>query len=314
MSRKLLSALRAFWLTPALPDFAAFLRLMLGSLALLQVVFLWPHLLELYGNYGLVQWAVVEETNSAWAPSIGKLALLLAELGLSSASSVYLAFGAYAASLVGLLIGYRTRAFSIAAWLLHGVTLNSGYFSLYGVDTMMHVLFFYLMFSPAGARWSLDARLGRTSPAPSVAARISLRMVQLHLCIIYLNTGLAKASGEQWWNGESIWRAVMQPQFNVVDFSWLAEHPAVPMVIGWSVLLVEAGYAVFVWIPRLRKPAVWATIAMHLGIALSMRLWLFSMLMIGFNLAAFGWATRVRVPATRREEAPTTVPVALAAS
>lgn len=310
MSRKLRAALRAFWLTPAAPDYAAFLRLMLGSLALLQVALLWPHLLELYGNYGLVQWAVVEETNSAWAPSIGKLALLLADLGLSSATTVYLAFGAYAASLVGLLVGYRTRAFSIAAWLLHGVTLNSGYFSLYGVDTMMHVLFFYLMFCPAGGKWSLDAALGRSSSAPSVGARLGLRLLQLHLCIIYLNTGLAKAAGEQWWNGEAIWRAVMQPQFNVLDFSWLAEHPVVPMVLGWSVLLVEAGYALFIWVPRLSRITLLATIAMHLGIALTMRLWLFSMVMIGFNLAAFGWAARA--PARRRVEQAAAAPVALA--
>lgn len=297
------AAARRFWLTPARPDFAAFLRLALATLALLQLAVLWPHLLELYGNYGLVQWAVVEVSNNAWVPSIGKVALVAADLGVDSATTVHVLFGLYGLALVGLLLGYRTRAFAVAAWLLHGVTLNSGFFSLYGVDTMMHILFFYLVFSPAGAKWSLDAHLGRGSAEPGAGARIALRLLQVHLCIIYLNTGLAKVAGEQWRSGEAIWRAVMQPQFNVFDFSWLPAHPLVAMVIAWSVLFIELGYAVLIWIPRLRRPTLWATIAMHAGIALSMRLWLFSMVMIAFNLTAFGWAALATRPVRAKSEA-----------
>ncbi len=285
------SAARRFWLTPAAPDAAAFLRLSLSLLALLQLVVLWPHLLELYGNYGLIQWAVVEASNNAWVPSIGKVALIAGDLGISSSTTVYVSFSLYGVSLVGLLLGYRTRWFAVAAWLTHAITLNSGFFSLYGVDTMMHILFFYLVFAPAGGKWSLDAYLGRTSAAPSAGARVALRLVQVHLCIIYLNTGLAKAAGAQWWNGEAIWRAVMQPQFRVADLGWLASHPQLAAVIGYSVLFIEVGYALFIWIPATRRPMLWATIAMHAGIALSMRLWLFAMVMIAFNLAAFGWAT-----------------------
>lgn len=296
------AAVRRFWVTPGSPDSAAFLRLALGMLALIQLAALWPHLLSLYGNFGFVQWALVEEGNNAWVPSIGKVALLLAEWGVSSTATVHLLFGLYGASLVGLLIGYRTRLFAVLAWLTHSITLNSGFFSLYGVDTMMHILFFYLVFSPAGARWSVDARLGRVSPLPTAGARIAQRLVQLHLCIIYLNTGLAKARGEQWWNGEAIWRAVMQPQFNVFDFSWLTAHPQLAAAIGWSVVLLELGYAALIWIPRARRPTLAAILLMHVGIAVTLQLWLFSAVMIAFNLAAFGWS----LPARQAAPAPRT--------
>jgi hypothetical protein len=245
---------------------------------------------------------VVETSNSAWVPSIGKLALVLGDRGVASTTTVYAVFGLYGASLLGLVIGYRTKLFAVLAWLGHAVTLNSGFFSLYGVDTMMHILFFYLVFSPAGARWSVDAYLVRVSPAPSSCARIAQRLIQLHLCIIYVNTGVAKAQGEQWWNGEAIWRTVMQPQFNAFDLSWLAAHPALAMVIGWSVLVVELGYTVFIWIPATRRPALAAAVVMHAGIAVTMQLWLFSLVMIAFNLAAFGWsraATRTAVERAR---------------
>lgn len=287
-------AVRRFWVTPASPDSAAFLRLALGVLALLQLAALWPHLLSLYGNFGFVQWTLVEEGNSAWVPSIGKVALLLADWGVASTTTVHLLFGLYGASLIGLLVGYRTRLFAGLAWITHSVTLNSGFFSLYGVDTMMHILFFYLVFSPAGARWSVDARLGRVSPSPTAGARIAQRLVQLHLCIIYLNTGIAKASGEQWWNGEAIWRAVMQPQFNVFDFSWLTAYPQIAAAIGWSVVLLELGYAALIWIPAARRPTLAAIVLMHVGIGVTLQLWLFSAVMIAFNLAAFGWSLPAR--------------------
>jgi hypothetical protein len=295
--RRLHGAARGFWLDPVTPEAAAFLRLALAALALVQLAVLWPHLLMLYGNFGFVQWAVVEASNNAWVPSIGKIALVLARCGIDSSTAVHLLFGLYGASLLVLLIGYRTRWFAVLAWLCHAVTLNSGFFSLYGVDTMMHILFFYLALSPAGAMWSLDARSGRTSAAPSSLARVAQRLLQGHLCIIYLNTGLAKASGEQWWSGEAIWRAVMQPQFNVFDFSWLTAHPTLAALLGWSVLAVELGYALFIWLPWTRRPTLFATIAMHVGIAVTMRLWLFSLVMIAFNLAAFGWRGRSAVAA-----------------
>lgn len=293
------AAVRRFWLTPAAPDSAAFLRLALAALALLQLVALWPHLLSLYGNFGFVQWTLVEEGNNVWVPSIGKVALVLGGWGVPSTTTVHLLFGLYGASLIGLLVGYRTRLFAVLAWITHSVTLNSGFFSLYGVDTMMHILFFYLVFSPAGARWSLDAHLGRTSPAPSAGARIAQRLVQLHLCIIYLNTGLAKARGDQWWNGEAIWRAVMQPQFNVFDFSWLTAHPEFTAVVGWSVVLLELGYAALIWIPATRRLTLASILLMHVGIAITLQLWLFSAVMIAFNVAAFGLSSPARRSARR---------------
>ncbi|MGE6757843.1 hypothetical protein ACQKGO_07540 [Corallococcus interemptor] len=104
--------------------------------------------------------------------------------------------------------------------------------SLHGVDTLLHVLFFCLVFMPSAGRWSLDARAGRVSTGPTSGARVALRTLQLHLCFISLDTGLAKAQGVQWWNGEALWRALMQPRFQSFDFSWLASYPLLAKV-GW---------------------------------------------------------------------------------
>jgi hypothetical protein len=141
---------------------------------------------------------------------------------------------------------------------------------------------------PVGASFSVDGWL-RGAPAPPTAGtRLSMRAFQLHLCIIYLNSGVAKIRGEQWWNGEAIWRALMNPEFGVRDFSWLARAPAVPMVLGWSTLLIEAGYAFLIWPRRTRPWWVAATVALHLGIGVTMGLWMFSLMMIVMTMSAFG--------------------------
>ncbi|MFP2923882.1 HTTM domain-containing protein [Pyxidicoccus sp. 3LG] len=303
------AAVRGFWLSPAAPDALAFLRIVVATIGLFQLVQLWPYLLELYGNSGFVQWVVLEAGLRSWVPSLAKVALVLHGHGVSAATTVYWVFGVYGVALVGLLLGWRTRLCALGAWLTHALTSNSGYMSLYGVDTMLHILLVYLCVFPSHGRWALDARAGRVVPTPALW-RIGMRTLQLHLCLIYLNTGLGKAVGEQWWNGEAIWRAVMQPQFASFDFSWLAQVPLLPKAAGWGVLLVELGYVAAIWVRPLRLPWLWATISLHLGIAVCMRLWLFSLTMIVFNVAAFAWRDgRIELEAPSSSE-----PEALAAT
>ncbi|HMN96694.1 MAG TPA: HTTM domain-containing protein [Phycisphaerales bacterium] len=312
----LLRAWSRFWRGRADPRWIALFRVGTAVVALAQVWATWPILQMLYGPHGLVQWVVIESAEETWLPSIGKVALVLERIGIGFERSVELVFAAYVVALVFLLVGLRTRVAAVLAWALHALTVNSGYISLYGVDTMLHICLFYLMWMPAGAAWSLDAlrrarRRGARSDAdrapaapesataserPAAAsAHLSLRVLQLHLCIIYANTGLAKALGGQWWSGEALWRALMQPQFALFDMAWIASVPLLATVGGWGVVVVELGYAALIWPARTRRAWLALTIALHVGIAITMGLVLFSAMMIVMNLAAFG----ARVPASR---------------
>ena len=104
--------------------------------------------------------------------------------------------------------------------------------------------------------------------------------MQFHLCVIYLGAGLGKAMGRQWWNGEAIWQAVSQPAFSTFDLSWLASHPWIPMLAGWSTMIVEIGYAFLVRPRRTRTMWCLATIGLHLGMAIFMGLVFFASVMI----------------------------------
>lgn len=277
---------------PDSPDPLGFFRIGVSLLAIAQVVVLWPHLLQLYGNFGFIQWNVMETGTDIWVPSIGKLCVVLQPYGISSSTCVYGVFLLYVLSLLALLVGWKARLFAICAWLLHSLTVNSGYISLYGVDTMLHISLFYCTWMPVGGAFTIPQLLHHERAVPSFMARISRRTLQVHLSIIYFSTGLAKIRGTQWRNGEAIWRAVMQPQFSVFDMSWLASIPIIAKVAAWSIVMLELGYALLMW-PRRSRP-IWLAgiILLHLSIGMLMGLWMFATIMIIMNIAAFGFNMR----------------------
>lgn len=280
---------RAFLLAPADPTPLGFFRIAIASVALAQVIMLWPYLGQLYGNLGFVQWALLEASRDAWYPSIGKLSLALRHYGVGADAVTHAVFSIYAASLVGLALGWKTRVFAVVAWLAHALCLNSGLLSLYGVDTMIHISLFYCVWMPVGSNLSLDRLPARRPAEPSWLANLALRTLQIHLCIIYWNSGTAKAFGTEWWSGEALWRALMTPQFSAFDFTWLAHAPYLAQAICWAVMAIEVGYPALIWPMRTRRLWLAATIGLHVGIALFMGLTLFALTLIVMNVAAFGF-------------------------
>jgi len=118
---------------------------------------------------------------------------------------------------------------------------------------------------------------------------LSVRILQLHLCIVYIASGAEKAMGAQWWNGEAIWQTLMQTQFARFNMHWIAQYPLLAKCIGWSTLIIEMGYPLYIFWSRSRPYGYCAVVLLHLSIAIFMGLQLFSTIMIIFNTAAFGW-------------------------
>lgn len=255
-------------------------RIGTAAVLLAQALPIAPHLFLFFGTRGIVQKELQDAITSPVLPHLS---------WISTSDSVLLAcFGAYVLALHLLLAGWHTRAAAVAAWLLHLALKASGNASAYGVFELATIALFYCAVFPVGAVWSIDARGHGAAPSPF--ARLALRVLQIHLCIVYLSSGLEKLSGEQWRNGDAVWRALMRPTWDPFDVTWLAAHPWIPLLGCWATLAVEIGFAFLVWPRATRRWMVLATIGMHAGIAVMLGLWSFSALMIVFNIAAFGIA------------------------
>ncbi|APR77698.1 Hypothetical protein A7982_03045 [Minicystis rosea] len=281
-------ACRRFALAPASPRPTAALRLGLAVVLLVQAAQTAPSLVELYGDGGLLAGPLREALGAATPLSVRRFAEILAPIGAREAHVIAGAGGVYVAALIALLLGHRARAAAFVAWLAHAVLMNGAPGATYGADELANVGLFYLVWMPCGGALSLDRRRGRATAAATPAARIALRVLQIHLCIVSASSGVGKACGEAWWNGEAIWRALMLPEYRGLDFSFLAAHPWLAAIVGWAVLVVEIGYPVLVWPKRTRRLWVSVTAALHLSIAIFMGLATFSAVMIVLTVAAFG--------------------------
>ncbi len=278
------SFFEGFFLRPHRGEPLAALRIVLGLAMLTEAARVYPYLGDLYGQYGLFQADLMERLTGAALPG------WLLKLGMGPESFLPLLRGfflAYLASAVFFTLGLFTRTATVLVWLSQMILVNCGAFSSYGVDRYFVNFAFLMIFFPAGNVWSLD-RLRARRPAEALAAcRIGLRLLQLFLLIAYVDAGLSKAHGADWWSGEALWRALNQPEFRRADFLWLAAVPWLPRILGVGTFLAEALYCVGVWIPRLGVLWVLAMIGMHLGIAAFMGLTLFGCTLAAANAALF---------------------------
>jgi hypothetical protein len=208
-------------------------------------------------------------------------------------------------------IGFCTRVTSVLTWLAALAYVQRNPIILFGQDTMMNLCLFYLMMSPCGAIWSVDALIARYRRAkqalaegrkvvaepiqPLVSAGFVIRMIQVHYCLMYLSAGLSKLKGNSWWNGTAPFYTMNNPEFSPVHILWFRDFVSFLCQHKWLweaymsvgvvfTLVVEIGFPFCVW-TRLRPVYIAGAILLHLGIALNMGLHVFSLFMFALLLA-----------------------------
>lgn len=189
--------------------------------------------------------------------------------GIARGHTLALVEWLYATLCIALIVGWNVRGIAIALLCLHYRVFVAAPLFSYGFDYIVLSALTYCAFY--SARW-----------APLVR-----RTLQVHLCIIYFFSGLNKAVGPTWHNGEAVWKAVQQsfgPQ--VIPLAGMDSLPWLWMMAGWGVVLLEFSYPFLIWSRHLRPWLLAGALLLHFSIALFMGLYAFSALMILLNLVA----------------------------
>jgi hypothetical protein len=271
----------------------AVLRIGLGLQVVLYALSLrddWNYLLAGTGH-GLISRNLGEailSLESRLIPRLGWLVTLGTQVDLREETVLSVAWICLLASGCGLLMGLASRFAAILAWFLHLCAAKSGGFVSYGVDNFMTIGLFYLMLSPLPDRYSFDWRLRKSRSTDPQLLGFWHRVLQLHLCVIYFFSGLTKCLGGGWWDGSNVWRALIRPPFNMIDPEILIRWRYLFPVAGILICLLEIGYPFFIWNNKTRKIWLIFICAMHVGIGLAMGMYLFALVMIVLNVAAFG--------------------------
>jgi len=200
-----------------------------------------------------------------------------------------------------LMIGLFSRTAATLGFLLavsYAHRVSPGAF--FGLDKINCMLAMYLMLGPCGARYSLDrlrrVKRGITDPVKaSTSANLAIRLIQVHLCIIYLFSGLAKMMGENWQAGTAVWWALAIQEYQSIDMTWLANWPKFgPIVIALAThatVAWELFYCCAIWNRFTRPLMLWMAVFIHAGIGLFMGMITFALAMLYANLAFIKPAT-----------------------
>jgi hypothetical protein len=220
---------------------------------------------------------------------------------VDSPAAVHAAWALLLASSVALLLGWHSRIAAGAAFVLLTSFEQRNPFVFNAGDTLIRIIAFYLVLAPAGAALSLDRR--RAEPGATVfpeRAPWALRLMQLQLSVIYLASVVEKLRGHTWRDGSALAYALQLQDYERFSPDWLTASPVVGALATWGTLIVELSVGVLVWNRRLRPYILVAGAALHIGIALTMRVGYFSAAMLVLYLAFVPPETAARLLAPER--------------
>ena len=283
----------SFLFSPETDKWLAVLRIGLGLQVTVYALFLksdWHYLFAGTGK-GLVSRELGEAIISFDSPFIPKLGWLVAlggHLNIGEEAVLSVAWACLLVTGCCLLLGLFCRPAAILAWFIHLCAAQSGGLLAYGADNFMTMGLFYLMLSPLPDRYSLDHRLVKTKPKDPQLLGFWRRLLQAHLCLVYFFGGLGKSLGSGWWDGSNLWRALTRPPFDIISPDILIRFKYLLPILGISICLIELGYVFFIWMKKTRFVWLVCILGMHIAIGLTMGMYLFALVMIVLNLAAFG--------------------------
>jgi hypothetical protein len=277
-----------FWFTPSSPAALGWLRILAG-LMLVYTHAVWSlRLEEFFGPRGFQDPVLVKAylaDSTAWT-----FWLVVPDSWLWPVHWTCLA-------ILGLFtIGFWTRLTSILSVIITISYLNRAPLANFGLDQINTLLVVYLALGPCGATLSFDRwwaryrtaraalRSGKQPVAPAipatVTANISLRLIEVHMAVLYFWAGLSKLKGYSWWDGTAIWLGAANYEYQSLSLTWLAWYPWVYNFISHFTVLWELTFFLTVCHPRLRPYTLLIGASMHLGIGAFMGMWTFGLVMI----------------------------------
>lgn len=257
------------------PHVVPILRIGFAALVLIHIGVLWPYADLWFTDQGVM----TTETAQAIRGDSGWSILFWLPNTVPVVRGCLLGMACHGVLLL-LGLGSRFQVACLFIWLISFQNRNP--LILDGEDKLMRLFAFFLIWLPLDDRWSLRQfwRKGGAEKG-SNASPWALRLMQFQLIAIYASTSLCKLQGSTWHDGTAMWHvARMTDNYGrlcpatIFDIYWVSAFAT------WSALLIELLLPLLLILPKTRTIGIVAGICLHLGIELSMNLFLFQWLMI----------------------------------
>ena len=268
----------AFWYTPADPSLLGLIRILAGTM-LIYTHAIWGLVLnDFFGPKAWINRDLVELYQNEYAYSFW---------WWIPPGWIWPAYALAMLVLICFTIGLWTRLSAILSLVVVISFANRVPEALFGLDKINMILALYLAVGPSGRALSVDRLLAihrgkdPTPRAASVGANFAIRLIQIHMCIIYFFAGISKFQGQVWWTGQAMWLAAFgNSEIQSIDMTWLAWHPWAVELLSHFTAIWELSFCALIW-PRILRPLVLTgAVVLHVAIGATMGLWTFALVML----------------------------------
>lgn len=270
-----------FWYTPADPLVLGILRIGTGWIALAWLLSYTPDIDRFFGPSGLLPPDTVDRLLGPDSTTWSYFRYF------SSPAELHVIHAIGAGILLAFTVGLFTRIMAVASLLVVLSTIHRGPMLTGQAEPILSMVLFYLCLGPCGRSLSMDAWRARYRAASAgpcvpvqvarrfVSARVSVRLIQVHICLVYLMMGIAKVAEptDTWWAGDAVWWLAAKPESRLVDLTPLLSRQ-IYVVNAWThgIVLFELAFPLLIW-NRLARPlllvlavAVWIATAVLTGL------------------------------------------------
>lgn len=184
-----------------------------------------------------------------------------------------------------MTIGWHSCIAICLTWLVWVSVWNRNPLLLDGDDAVLKLMCFYLMLSPCGNCWSIDAYLDKKPYSVDVWP---LRLMQFQIALIYFVSGWVKFHSQEWLNGTIIQYIMIHPQYSRWDGWVFVDNPsaqALLALLAWIIMWWELLFPLLVMNTYTRKMCLAIGILFHIGLLVTMNLRWFAVIMLSLYLA-----------------------------
>jgi hypothetical protein len=251
-----------FWFGPVSAKPLGAFRILFGLIAFLNLL-----LLFVDAEYWLTDRGVIQRGEAAEIAAPFRYSFLFS---LRDPTSVYATLTAATAAAVGLTLGWQTKIMSMLFYFLMLAIHHRNVATTSGADVLLMCTAFYLMLSPCGAAYSLDALREKKkrggSQADALICPWAQRLIQIQLSLMYIATVIWKSSGTTWLDGTATHYVLCNRELGRWDLSFLAAYPTLVNFLTYSGLGIEILLGTLLWSKSARPWVILTGAGLHIGI------------------------------------------------
>ncbi len=180
-------------------------------------------------------------------------------------------------------LGWHTRLVSVLVFVLLVSLVRRNHWACHTGDLWLETLFFWAMFLPLGARFSLDRLRGR-APSASGPTRLSIATagVLLQIAVFYVMAGYLKSRYDVWTRGEAVWIFTHVLEYTRPFGAWLGQFPLLCRGLTLGTLVLEGLAPFLLFVPygtaRLRTAFVLVMAGFHLTLQATIHIGIFQLI------------------------------------